>query len=306
VIEPVRFAAWIEGLGDFEHRTGVGETAVRGNTIFLNGDSRATMGGVLGGTDATIRNVFSANDLFIVGASTGYLSSDVRLITTSISGVPAVIGNGASTLTAHVEGPSLGAYATYLNGPLSGDLTFRADFLSLSESFNDTLAFTNIGAPSSVTGSGSTQLINYTTFGNLNYRFPATVFSWIEPTVGFQYTYSDYDASAAALGLSNGDLFKVQGGLRFGLETFLGNAKLTTSLTGLAYEDVLVSGGFIQNIAFGSNALIINDQGLLRGQGILAFNLAYDNGVSLFAQGDVRGGKDLFGAGGRGGVRIQW
>lgn len=306
VIAPVRFASWIEGLGDFEHRTGASETTVRGNTLFLNGDSRATMGGVLGGADATFRGVWFANDLFIVGALTGYLSSNVRLTTTSTSGAPANIGNGASTLSAHLDGPSLGGYVTYLNGPFSADLTFRADFLSLSESFYDTLAFTGISVPATVTGSGSTQLVNYTTTGNLNYRIPATTSSWIEPTVGFGYTHSDYDSSAAVLGLSNGELVKVQGGVRFGTEMVWGNAKLTTSLTGLAYEDVSVTGGFIQNVAFGSNALIVNDQGLLRGQGILAFNLAYNNGVSLFAQADVRGGKDLFGAGGRGGVRIQW
>jgi hypothetical protein len=72
------------------------------------------------------------------------------------------------------------------------------------------------------------------------------------------------------------------------------------------YDNVTVSGGFIQNVAFGNAALIVNDEGKLRGQGILAFNLDYGNGVSLFAQGDVRGGEGLFGIGGKGGVRWQW
>jgi hypothetical protein len=285
--------------------------------LALSGESRATLGGVLGGADATFRNLWFTNDGVILGALTGYMSSNVRLTTTSISSNPGQVGNGASVLNAHLEGPSAGAYITYFNQRFSGDLTFRADFLNLSESFNDILAYTaNVNSmgmllsgtlvTSPYSGTGSTNLNNYTTNGNLNYRIPLTTVSWIEPTAGFQYTQSDYDASAAALGLTNGHLVRVQGGARYGIESYWGNATLLTTLTGLAYEDVSVSGGFIQNVAFGNNALIINDQGLLRGQGILAFNLAFNNGVTLFAQGEVRGGQDLFGAGGKGGIRVTW
>jgi hypothetical protein len=269
------------------------------------------MVGVLGGFDGTFRNVWAQNDAVIIGVLTGYLSSDVRLTTTSTSSAPQNVGNGQSTLDAHLSGASAGAYITYFNDRFSGDLTFRADFLNLSESFNEILAFTaNAGGPQATlfpfAGAGSTRLTNYTTNGNVNYRIPISTISWIEPTTGFQYTQSDYDASAAALGLANGHLVKIQGGARYGIEYYWGPAKLTTTVTGLAYEDVSIAGGFIQNVAFGTNGLIINDQGLLRGQGILAVNLAYVNGVSLFAQGDVRGGKDLFGGGGKGGVRVMW
>jgi Autotransporter beta-domain len=262
--------------------------------------------------------VTTANDAVILGALGGYMSSDVRLTTTSTS-TTANVKNGASTLNAHLEGPSAGAYLTYFNDRFSGDVTFRADFLSLSESFVDVLGFTvnatagppvtvitGTGVQSVFAGSGSTRLNNYTTTGNVNYRIPLSLTSWIEPTAGVQYTMSDYDASAAALGLTNGNLVKLQAGARFAIESLWGAGKLTTTVTGLAYDDVIVTGGFIQNVAFGNNALIINDQGLLRGQGILAFNLAYASGISLFAQGDVRGGKDLFGAGGKGGIRFQW
>ena len=332
-LEPaVRYTAWVQGFGDYERRTGTSSTSILcctglltgglPNPLALSGESRATIGGVLGGADATFRNLWFTNDGVILGALTGYASSNVRLTTTSITST-ANVGNGASTLNAHLEGPSAGAYITYFNQRFSGDLTFRADFLNLSESFTDTLAFTvnvfPVGAPgagmqipgtggsSGFAGSGSTNLNNYTTNGNLNYRIPLTTVSWIEPTTGFQYTQTNYDSSSAAtLGLTNGHLVRVQGGARYGIESYWGNATLLTTLTGLAYEDVSVSGGFIQNVAFGNSALIINDQGLLRGQGILAFNLAFNNGVTLFAQGDVRGGQDLFGAGGKGGIRVTW
>jgi hypothetical protein len=322
----VRYAAWAQVIGDYERRTGTSGTSIIcctgggmaggiPNPLLQNVQSRGAMVGVLGGADGTLRDVWGQNDAVIVGALSGYLSSDVRLTATSTSSNPTNVGNGQSTLNAHLEGPSAGAYITYFNDRFSGDLTFRADFLNLSESFNETLAFTanvmnNVPSPPATlfpfAGSGSTRLNNYTTSGNVNYRIPVSTISWIEPTTGFQFTQSDYDASAAALGLTNGHLVRVQGGARYGIEYYWGAAKLTTTVTGLAYDDVNITGGFIQNVAFGANGLIINDEGLLRGQGILAFNLAYANGVSLYAQGDVRGGKDLFGAGGKGGIRVTW
>jgi len=280
LLEPaVRYAAWVQGMGDYVRQTGTSNTSILCCTLpgggipqplSQNAQSRAAMVGVLGGFDGTFRNVWAQNDAVIIGVLTGYLSSDVRLITTSTSSAPQNVGNGQSTLDAHLAGASAGAYITYFNDRFSGDLTFRADFLNLSESFNEILAFTANGGNNPVpatlfpfAGAGSTRLNNYTTNGNVNYRIPISTISWIEPTTGFQYTQSDYDASAAALGLTNGHLVRVQGGARYGIEYYWGPAKLTTTVTGLAYEDVSITGGFIQNVAFGTNGLIINDQGLL-------------------------------------------
>jgi len=281
----------------------------------LVGESRSTLGGVLGGVDATFRNLGpDGMGGITVGALAGFSSMHARLTTTSTSINPANVGNGLSSMVAHLEGPSAGAYGTYFNGPFSADATFRADFLSLSESFTDIQAFTaNVigGVPfaartSVFTGTGSTHLNNYTTTANVNYRVALAPAYWVEPTAGVQFTASDYDSSAALLGLSNGHLFRVQAGARFGIDSIWNGMHLTTTITGLAYDNVSVTGGFIQNVAFGNNALIFNDQGKLRGQGILAFNLDHGGGVSTFAQGEIRGGEGLFGAGGKAGVRYQW
>ena len=56
----------------------------------------------------------------------------------------------------------------------------------------------------------------------------------------------------------------------------------------------------------GNNLLVQADQGLMRGQGILALNFDFGYGMSSFVQGDVYGGAHLFGAGGRAGLRYQW
>jgi hypothetical protein len=318
---PTRYTGWFQAYGDFERRTGTSASSINccqalapGGIpipLTLTGESRATTGGVLAGADMTVRNLTSASDGIILGLMVGYTHSNVRLTTTSTPTPPNPnLFAGSSAMRAQLDGGSVGAYATYFKDQFSADLTFRADLLNLSETFVDTLAFTaNAGVNpfvSTFAGAGSTRLNNYTTTGNLNYRIPLSGATWIEPTAGFQYTTSDYEASAAALGLSNGHLLRLQAGARYGVEYFWNDARVTTTVTGLVYDNVDVTGGFIQNVAFGNNALIVNDEGKLRGQGILAFNLEYRNGVSLFAQGDVRGGNDLFGGGGKGGIRWRW
>ena len=82
---------------------------------------------------------------------------------------------------------------------------------------------------------------------------------------------------------------------------------MTTTLTGLAYNDVVVQGGFVPVFASqGNNLLVQADQGLMRGQGILALNFDFGNGWSSLVQGDVYGGAHLFGVGGKAGIRYQW
>jgi hypothetical protein len=180
LLEPaVRYAAWVQGMGDYVRQTGTSGTSIlcckdAGNgtggqpiPLSQNAESRAAMVGVLGGVDSTFRNVWAQSDAVIVGVLSGYLSSDVRLTTTSTSSAPSNVGNGQSTLDAHLAGASAGAYITYFNDRFSGDLTFRADFLNLSESFNEILAFTaNIDPKASATlfpfaGAGSTRLNNF-------------------------------------------------------------------------------------------------------------------------------------------------
>ena len=159
-----------------------------------------------------------------------------------------------------------------------------------------------------IAGAGSVNLLNSTVVGNLNYRFDLYPNFWIEPTVGVQYTNSSYGSGATQLGLADGNLVRVQGGARFGTSTLLGDRVLmTTTLTGLAYNDVVVQGGFVPVNAFnGNNLLVQADQGLMRGEGILALNFDFGNGWSSLVLGDVYGGAHLFGAGGKAAVRYQW
>jgi hypothetical protein len=120
-----------------------------------------------------------------------------------------------------------------------------------------------------------------------------------------QHTYSGYDSGPAALGLKNGEDLRLLGGLRVGTDLYWGTVHFPT-VTGLAYDDVLINGLVINGGAFAPTPIIPLDEGKIRGEGIFAVNFDYGNGLSAFALADVRGGGDVFGAGGRAGIRDQW
>src|SRR6516164_5494930 len=338
-IEPVRFGTWTQVFGDYQKRDAAGpgilNCCIVGNLPFggfqpnlaLNIDSRTSTVGFVAGADLTTQGLFSG---FIAGVTAGYTWSEMKLNTSaSLSPVQSagfianggtdptkVPGTGVSHLRATVSGPTVGAYATYFSEGFSTDVTAKFDFLTVNETFNDLLATTggagstfNPAAPPFVafSGAGSVNLLNSTVVGNLNYRFDLYPNFWMEPTVGFAYTNSSYGSGAAQLGLADGNLVRVQGGARFGTSILLSNGVLmTTTLTGLAYNDVVVQGGFFP-VGFQANNLLVQaDQGFMRGEGIFALNFDFGYGMSAFVLGDVYGGAHLFGAGGRGGIRYQW
>jgi hypothetical protein len=323
-IEPaIRFATWTQVYGDYERRDASGPAFVTpdvGSPVLLDTSVRSRTGtvGFQVGGDFTSRGVLFANDGLIAGAMAGYVTSQLTLNTLSLSTNFAIVGTGASHATANIAGPTAGLYATYFNGGFSTDFLLKVDALRLNETFTDNLAFTSGGVALNGNffpafnfafgNSGSTNLLNATVMGDLNYRFNLYPNFWIEPTVGAQYTNTSYGTGAGNLGLADGTLVMVQGGARFGTNFLLCDWVRTTAiLTGLAYDDVLVSGGFIPGAGFaGNNILRQADQGQVRGRGVLAFNFDFGQGLSSFVQGEARGGKGLFGAGGRAGVRYQW
>jgi hypothetical protein len=337
-IEPaVRFGTWTQVYGDYQKRDAAGPAilnccmATPGNppipfngvqpNLALNIESRTGTVGFMAGADLTSRGLLSANDGLIAGVTLGFTSSELNLNTTAIptdrTGPSAgLVGTGVSRLNANVSGPTVGLYATYFSGGFSSDFTAKFDFLTVDETFNDFFATTGAGGSAFVSpppflpfsGAGSVSLLNSTVVGNFNYRFDLYPNFWIEPTVGLQYTKSSYGSGASQLGLADGNLVRVQGGARFGTSTLLSDRVLmTTTLTTLAYNDVVVQGGFIPVNAFqGNNLLVQADQGLMRGEGIFALNFNFGNGWSSLVQGDVYGGAHLFGAGGKAGIRYQW
>ena len=273
---------------------------------------KITTVGFVAGTDWTSRNVNAFGDVWIVGLLTGYLHAEAKFDAINTSSNPAIVPNGSSTLKATVEGPSLGMFTTYSYAGFSTDVMSKVDFLSINESFSELLGFSAVpgGAGPTVVpiaGSGSTRALNYVTVGNVNYRIPVSFQSWWEPTAGFRFTYTDYDASAAALGLTDGHILRLQAGARVGADFRYYNVTVSPVLTGLVYSDVDITGGALQNGSFlGPDFLAQADEGKVRVQAIGTLNFDHHNGLKTFVEANLRGGKDYFGAGGKGGIRLEW
>jgi Autotransporter beta-domain len=308
LIEPPHWAVWAQAYGAYERLSGQSPGLGEFSVLALNVNSTTWTGGVLGGADYTFRNLASAGDGLIVGMLLGYESSHVSLTASSISSDP-TSPNGFSTMKAQLSGPTTGVYASYFNGGFSTDLAFKAQFYNLNISFTDLLGFQSnplYGFPPTTvlfSDTGKTQLNNYTTSGNLNYRIPTGATTWVEPTAGFQYIISDYASGADQFGLADGTLLRLQGGARFGFEGAWNGVRMSMVVTGLLYDDVLVAGGVLVN---SPNPLILADEGKLRAEGILTLNFYHGNGVSSFAQADLVGGEGLFGVAGKVGMRVAW
>jgi Autotransporter beta-domain len=324
-----RLGVWAHGFGDYERRTDSGTSILSGTvggfnpnglsqTLAIDLTQTARTGGVIGGVDVTFRNLFGGNDGLIVGILSGYISTDISLSGTSRPTAPindTSVGIGTSTGKIRVSGPSVGGYYTYFNGAFSNDTTLKADFLSIDESFTESMPFNNNnngfgGVNHLVSGAGSANVTNFVAAQNFQYRFPISAGLWFEPTAGYRYVNSHYDAGGAALGLQDGYDWRVQGGGRLGIESFWNAVHVTTTITGLAYSDVKIVGGPITGGAttgsFAGGTVLPSDEGKVRGLGIFLANFDYGRGFSTFVQADVRGGSGLLGAGGRVGARMQF
>jgi len=280
----------------------------------------------VGGVDFTKRGLSGPQDGLVAGLLGGYDWNNITVNTTAFSLNPTKVANGSDRTTAHINGPSLGLYATYFNGPLSNDFLIKNDFLSLNESWSGILGFGTCNPPGGapllgslgihvpvgfaytnpIFGSGSTNLNQLTISDNVNYRIPVYARVSIEPTAGLLYVNSSYASSAANLGLSDGDIFRIQGGAKLRVDSALGDTRLTTVLTGLLFDDVIVHGNNIQAGSFGQSGNILSDEGKVQGEAIASVNFDLGHGLSASVQGDVYGGQGIFGAGGNATLRMQW
>ena len=319
-----RIGSWAQGFGAYDHRTGDQNsiinccTAQPSNTnitpLILDASSTTTSGGFVGGIDATKRGLSSAEDGVVFGVLGGYTWTHISVNTTVLSTIPNKTASGSSSTTAHVDGPGVGAYVSYFNGPFSNDFLIKNDFLSLSESQSQILGFGSCScfgpdAPAFISpqsGSGSTNLNQLTISDDLNYRLKWYDWWWAEPTVGAVYVNSSYASSAAELGLADGYTFRLQAGARTGMDSVFGATHVTTVLTGLLFNDVIVRGNNIQGAGFGQNGDILSDQGKLQGEAIASINVDFGHGVSASVQGDVYGARGIVGAGGQATLRMQW
>jgi hypothetical protein len=89
-----RWGVWAHGFGDYERRTESGSSSISvtgvgsGQGIVTDLTQKATTGGVIGGVDATFRNLLAGSDGLIVGILAGYVSTDISLSGTTTPSPP--------------------------------------------------------------------------------------------------------------------------------------------------------------------------------------------------------------------------
>jgi hypothetical protein len=262
--EPSRFSysVWTQGFVDYENRTGTFLGTDIGRNTLMNGG--------LAGADVTVQGVTSTSDAFVMGLLTGDVEANVR---------------NADGSTARVNGPSLGGYTAYVNGGFSADGTFKTDFFDLSDSSAGIII--------------PLRLNNYVVAGNVNYKQDFGSW-WVQPTAGTNYTRTVWDEGSKALGFDDGTDLRVQGGARFGSSFDWQGVHYTETLTMLAYDDVIISGGTLA-VATGI-PMAPTDAGKIFGQAIGRLDAQLTSNWSVNFEGELRGRSDVYGVAGRVGV----
>ncbi len=290
----------------------------------INQARRTTSGGVVMGADVSQFTVGEQISGFQVGLFGGYnqtLSklSDVTVFGQGINGATqtpdGLAITGVSADRQEVRGGFGGLYGTVVHGAFSADLAFKVDIFDVERSFVERFFFDpNCNPPDDIINTvtlrrDSTTMTNFTVASNANYRFDIGRSMYLEPTVGVRWTYSDFGGNAAALGLKDGDVFRVQGGLRLGARTVTPDGWVwNNSITGLLYSDVAINGYSTGAAGPGGLAALDPriDEGKLRLMGILESRVDVGHGYTLYGMGEVRGGDDYVGYGARAGIRYQW
>jgi hypothetical protein len=264
------WAAWVEGLGDWEKRN-----PLNANDVGRTQDTY----GVHAGFDGTWQNAWLPGDFVVAGLVTNWTSSRINL-----TGSPASL---------QLEGPGVGLYSMYINGAFSADLVGKLDFLNLNEDL------AGLGVPN-----GSIGVTNAGLSGNIQYKnkFGA---SFIEPTAGFSFTRTMFGDNAALMGLQDGSTLRLQAGARFGTTFTANGISFEPTLAVLAYSNVIADGTTVATVPV-PVPVTPTDQGLVRGEVDPELNVDFNNGYSAYVRGSVRFGGELVGGFAKVGLRKQF
>ncbi len=301
---------WAQGYVDYEKRNDITIDVARPGEI----DRKETSAGFLAGGDVTFRFNSSGSTGLMLGLFGGYNEAHGKESRGEFRddqgfGTPEFFRR--TNAEQDTSGGIIGAYAAFFQDRFSWQTVVKVDLYDAKQS--DVLK--PLGAfdadPTSCFRdafgrSASANLTNTILESNVSYRLDAGRDSWIEPIAGLRYTHTDYsDQRGDFIVGADGDVLRVQGGLRYGTFWRMPQGFLTTTLTGMLYSDVWVDGFRAQPGSFGP-ATLVTDEGELRVLGQVAAKWDRGDGSSYLFQVETRGGEDLFGIGGRIGARYEW
>ena len=235
---------------------------------------------IVGTGDVTKIGIFTSSDALVVGVNGSGSRTTADLTTTNSHGV--------------------GAFIAYINGGFSADFEFNAAWASADTS-TPASSVTILGITTVIPATSiNTDTTSYTYSGNVQYKFDLPNRWWIEPTVGVSVTHTTFDTAGAL----SGDVTLVQGGVRFGTEVNWNGILFQPTFTGIAYSNVHESAGGVPVAVIAPN-----DEGQVWGRGAVKLNFVFNNNISAFIEGNIRGTNgtvDALGYGGLIGARVTF
>jgi hypothetical protein len=260
------WAAWTQGLGDWEHRD-----ATSGSDLGRFTDTYSAQSGV----DATWKGLTAADDALVVGLVGSWMDTHVS-----------TDGTAART---RLDGSGIGLYGTYVKGGFSMDLTTKFDFLELT---NVSLAATSVN------------LTNAGVSGNMQYKQNLPASAFVEPTGGFSFTRTMFGSGAAADSLNDASTLRLQAGFRLGATWTINGVSVDSSLKTLVYSNVIAEGSAAATAV--ASSIAPTDVGKVRGEADPSLSFDLGNGYSAALSGLVRFGNGLQGGSANINIRKQW
>jgi autotransporter family porin len=265
---------WFKALGGYLERDGGADDIIL--------DRKQTVFGGLAGFDVVL------DDTILLGLFGGYLTSDLKFKSTGTKW--------------DFEGPSLGAYATWLNEAFYADLTVKADFLSIDIDADD------LGPGQ---GKADTDAINLGGQLDLGYKIGLAHGLFVEPQASLSVLHTEIDDIDDIFGgqVAFDDATSVKGrlGLRLGHDFTAGNAVVYSSdMTASVWQDFSGDNNAIIT-AFDLPATeVADDPGRTIGDLSLGFSMTAPEGWSGFLRGHYQFTQDLDAVTGTAGLRYAW
>jgi autotransporter family porin len=270
---------WFKALGAYLER----DAEENGVTL----DRRQTIFGGLAGLDVGM-DLESPGETALFGIFGGYLTSDLKFKSTNSKW--------------EYEGPSIGAYATYLNQAFYADVTVKADFLSIDIDADDL-------APG--TGKADTKGFNLGGQIDAGYRIGLDHGLFVEPQASLAVLHTEIDDVDDILGgaVEFDDETSVRGrlGARLGHEFTGGNALIYASdLTASVWQEFNGSNGATILAPDFAAAGVSDDTVGTFGDMSVGFAVTSPEGWSSFLRGSWQFAEDFDALSASAGLRYAW
>jgi autotransporter family porin len=244
-------------------------------------DRKQTIWGGMAGFDFGTRE--AVGDALLFGLFGGYIGSDLEFDETNTEW--------------NYEGPTLGAYVTYLDHAFYADLTVKADFLDIDIDAEE------------LGGEGDTDMVNVGGRLDTGYKFGETAF--IEPQASLAVVHTEIDDVDIFGGtVEFDDETDVRGrlGLRFGVDHTNNDATvLTADVTASVWEDFTGGDNDVTIIVPGVDDVGLSGDGASTyGDLSLGLSAANPDGWSSFVRGNYLFAEDYEAFTGNAGVRFVW